>query len=611
MAPEVLVSGRWVPIDARPSVVEDALIRLRGLDRGAEVCLGEVKVGPHDPDRPFRLSDFDDLRSHAGILSVACAGELLGEIDVVPGKLSMEAWRSLRADLEQTWTGLLFDPASATSLPADGPDPRILWSRLRHVVTDLSDRPVEVLSTGTRWVRQDRVRSGGQYNAAVARASLCGRPGRTRGLVTTIAEPERALVRDCLVRLHALAHRRVDAHDVVDAVGRFLSSGLFAAPSRAAVSVTHLARHEPRLRQVVAVRQELVHSHVVVTEGPGALRLGVKGLDRLYEYWVFLQVLRSLRRALGEPLAPAFEVLGTRLSGQRMRLEIPPGTEVEFPGGVVAVFTPTLTSNSHRSWRGLEVVAPPVGSGQIGHDFVTPDVVVLRQGETDEVVVIDAKYRARHAIDGALWQVHQKYGRLRRHGVGVAREVLVLHPQPGLKLSWAGHRAVPGVPGIGLDGELWPDDWVAKNGPDVTDRPPARGSSVDPSIAGLEDFTEAEMVLCDQEWTARAVGSRRIDMRALRDQFGSASSCHLVGSARGPRASFQYAAMLRGWRVAVAEHRHEVLAECLRIVDDESPRSVLLIGADPILRRELEARCPSVIAIDDAERLPESIFLGG
>jgi hypothetical protein len=253
-----------------------------------------------------------------------------------------------------------------------------------------------------------------------------------------VSEPERALVRDCLQRLEGLARRHPRGGGVSTAVKRFLTTEPFAAPCRSAVMVTHMARHEPRLRQVVRVREQVLNASEVITEGPGDLRLGVKGMDRLYEYWVYLKVLQHLEGRFGAPLGDGFAQLGVKLRNGRLRLELPNGTSVSFPGGIHAAFTPTVTQSGRASWMGLELVSLPPAVDQLSPTHITPDVVVFREGDGGDAVVIDAKYRARHAIDHSLWDVHRKYSRIRHGGMGVVSQVVVAHPHESLEFRWAG-----------------------------------------------------------------------------------------------------------------------------------------------------------------------------
>ena len=63
-------------------------------------------------------------------------------------------------------------------------------------------------------------------------------------------------------------------------------------------------RTDPRYRQVLAVYRALDQPYLHATEGPGELRLGVRGMVRLYEYWVYLQVLQAAREMYGPLLEP-------------------------------------------------------------------------------------------------------------------------------------------------------------------------------------------------------------------------------------------------------------------------------------------------------------------
>ena len=205
---------------------------------------------------------------------------------------------------------------------------------------------------------------------------------------------------------------------------------------------------DPRYRQIDKVLRILDRSEAHATEGPGEARLGVKGIIRLYEYWVFLQVLEACRQRFGTPVAPGFEVLGHMTGAGIIRLEIPAGTTVSFANDVHVAFEPRITS-SGSGWQGLENVPHP--NSAMAQQLITPDVVMLRLGSEPEAVIIDAKYVGRYWVEFEAAKVHSRYSRIRFRGKPVVRHVLAAHPHDGINYVWAGYGSVPMIPGKPTD----------------------------------------------------------------------------------------------------------------------------------------------------------------
>jgi len=196
-------------------------------------------------------------------------------------------------------------------------------------------------------------------------------------------------------------------------------------------------RSDARYRQVLAVHQVLDRPELKPTEGPGELRLGVPALPRLYEYWVFLQVLVTLQEKLGPPDPPGFDVLSINLTNGRRRLEMSPGTTVTFGGNLHAAFEPSITTKAD-GWKGIEYVPHP---DQKRQQFrATPDVVVFQERSGEPcLLVLDAKYVSRHMVEYDAARIHAKYARMRWEGRPVVRDVLAVHPHAGLDARWAGY----------------------------------------------------------------------------------------------------------------------------------------------------------------------------
>lgn len=453
---EVRAATRWIPLGTKPvEVREDAELRLRGLAPGQTIQAGPVPVtaGATGEVR-FRLIDNPALRLQLGLVAIAVDGSPIGEIDVKPGKMTEAAYRQLRADLEHTWAHLVLDADAPTAVAGTDPDPVDLWFELGPAMEALrGDHPSTLGLVETR-LRLSRVRSPSSLSPEMVVADSRGRPGRTRVVGPVLDENARALTRDCLQRLHALALRHQRGANVAAQVGRYLSQAPFDRSSTHVVRPTHTTRCNPHLHKVLAVRRHLLHPDAALTEGPGELRLGVAAIDRLYEYWVFLQVLLATEARYGPPLGAGYRPLARKLPAERLRLELPAGTTVEFPGGVHVAFEPLITLSGRGSWFGLAATPNPLA--RRAQETFTPDVVVLHRGAAGHAVVIDAKYRARHAIDHALGETHAKYGRLTHDGHGIVDSVVVAHPHEGLTLRYAGMLAAPFVPGTVTPCLPWP-----------------------------------------------------------------------------------------------------------------------------------------------------------
>ncbi len=432
-----------------PQVPESGALRLRGFDGGETVMLGPLPFcADADGCLCLRLSAEDGVRGHLGLIEVRReSGVAVGEIEVVPDKLSEAAYELLRADLERTWVGLLFDPDGVGRLRGVLPSPVELWRELEQPLRDIAAEPRSVIATREGARRLESVRRPCELTAGVVRASRLDRAGRSRVLSRDVGTPENALVAETLRRLAFYARRRVDGFEVATSASRLLRSEPFAscaAPRRGMEASRLRTLHDPRYRRVDQVRRILDRPEAHATEGPGEARLGVKAMPRLYEYWVFLQVLEACRERYGAPAAPGFAVLGSRSRSGTVRLGIPAGATVTFPGDVHVSFEPRIMS-SGRGWQGLENVPHP--DRRLAQDLITPDVVVLRRGPEPALVVFDAKYVARHMVDYEASKIHARYSRIRLHGQPVVRNVLAAHPHQGKDALWAGYGAVQMAPG--------------------------------------------------------------------------------------------------------------------------------------------------------------------
>ncbi|MDE0065889.1 MAG: hypothetical protein OXN44_03345 [Acidimicrobiaceae bacterium] len=403
------------------------------------------------------------------------SGASAGEFEIVPDKTSEDAFQALRVALESVWSGLIFDPDGVSRLRGQLPSPHKLWRAIEKPVRDIAAEPRSILTRGEGVRRLEAVRKPSELTSGVirvsaamasragpnpdgvsdrnaaARADWPTRPARTSLVVREVAIPENALVAETLRRLAAYARRQPDGLTVATLANRalreqpFVSCGPFRGATESALART---LHDQRYRQIAKVLRLLNRPEAHATEGPGEARLGVKGMIRLYEYWVFLQVLVACRKKYGPPIEAGFDVLGTRTASGTTRLEIPQGATVRFAGGVHVGFEPTISS-SGRDWCGLENVPHP--DNKLAQQMITPDVVMLRLGPLPSAVVFDAKYVGRHWVETEAARIHTRYSRIRLQGRPVVRHVLAVHPHEGIDYLWAGYGSVPMIPGEPVD----------------------------------------------------------------------------------------------------------------------------------------------------------------
>lgn len=451
MTVEVRTRSGWVPLrpGAAPTIDESLLFELRGLIAGSTVVIGTERRESTDGTASIRLADIESLRGHLGLIEVVIDGRPAGEIDVRPDKLSEPAYRALRADLQRTWTGLVFDPEGISRLQASLPPPADLWARIEKPVRDIAAMPRERLVDQQIVRRANQARRARELTPSVVRAAARGGAGLARAPRTTVLSPETAMVADALHRLRGYAAGHPDGQEVATSIGMILRQSPFKeqGPPVAARPTTWGMRADQRYRRVHAVYQVLMRPELEPTEGPGELRLGVQGMIRLFEYWVFLQVLIQCASRFGPPEPPGFAPLARPLPGGRARLDLPAGTTVTFPGNVHVAFEPSITARGD-GWMGLEYVPHPDPTKYQGR--ATPDVVVFADGDDPWALVVDAKYVGRSWVERASADIHAKYSRMRRLGIPVVRNVMAVHPHQGLQAHWAGYGHLGMSPGGGI-----------------------------------------------------------------------------------------------------------------------------------------------------------------
>jgi hypothetical protein len=280
----------------------------------------------------------------------------------------------------------------------------------------------------------------------LVRRSQLGLPTEVRVPSRVISSAEAAVVSDTLDRLERLAigQRDGDTARRVAALARRVPWDAAQRGRHRITSVPWGVRSDARYRRIFAVWQLLNRPELEPTVGPGELRLGVKALPRLFEYWTFLQVIRCAEAAYGPPLTDLTSVLSQSVGPHGRLLELVAGTEVEFPGGIVAAFEPAI-SVTGRSWRNIEFVPHP--KRDRNRSLATPDVVVLRTGPDPEAVIIDAKYVARNNVHSDATEIHDKYARMRIAGRPIVTNVIAVHPHADLRAQWSGYAFVGAAPG--------------------------------------------------------------------------------------------------------------------------------------------------------------------
>lgn len=597
-----------------PQVTESSPIRLTGLPSGTGVTLagvelrsdanGTVEVVPKDDDR---------FEGHVGLVEVLVEGRLVGEIEIIPDKFSEPQYQRLRAELQRVWTDLVFDPVGAASVEAGPPPANVLWQRLRPHVASILEHPSETLRIGQGVRRFDQVRRASELTPAVLRTRDRGGSALSRVLERSsdTAESHLAGATLALLRNHA---RRSDP-DLARHLERLLTNRLFARADQPVARITWGMRSDRRYREFLAVHRLLRRPELAPTEGPGELRLGVKALPRLYEYWAFLQVLLAAIERYGQPLTGSLDQLAVPTGGNRRRLELVPGTTVTFPGDIHVAFEPSIRANG-RGWMDLEYVPHP--DPERSQLRATPDVVVFRATERPWLTVFDAKYVGRSWVEMAATRTHEKYARMRWHGNPVVRDVLVLHPHVGLSARWSGYGhtwanpdSTPPLPLPLAGGADAPTPTrSAVDRPDRPERSPRstpRSPEADRSEATTAVGGGPVTVVADQYWMHQQLGSRRIDLRDLSAHTSRpAASRRIVVMPRlGQLISFAAAAEARGWEVHWTDSYEradqlEAIREIIAVAQRDG--TVTLVSADPALAQHIR---PVDRVFSDLDLLPD------
>jgi hypothetical protein len=206
--------------------------------------------------------------------------------------------------------------------------------------------------------------------------------------------------------------------------------------------------------------QLLNRREVIVVEGPGEIRDGIRAMQDLWEYWVFLQTVRLCNEKFGEPPNQQLKSLAKPISDNRIRLELPQQTTIEYSNGLLVSYEPIIVKTPSESWRRL-CLAPIDYEGSNWKR--TPDVVLFRPGPVPRAVVLDAKYVGKGYVEEDSIKIHKSYGRLTFEDKSVRSEVFAVHTHEGFQAHYAGHGHFAMWPGNSINAEqvfefLFPED---------------------------------------------------------------------------------------------------------------------------------------------------------
>ena len=203
---EMRAGRAWLPLatgERVPEVAESSILVLRGFESGESFAMGPHQFEADTQGRfEERLKGLERLRGQLGLIEVRRhSGTAAGEFTVVPDKISEPAFQTLRAALERTWAGLIFDPAGTSRLRGVLPAPADLWHAIEDPLRDIVAEPRSVIASGEGTRRIESVRRPWELTPGLVRASQLQRAGRSRVLVRDVATPENSLVAETLRRL--------------------------------------------------------------------------------------------------------------------------------------------------------------------------------------------------------------------------------------------------------------------------------------------------------------------------------------------------------------------------------------------------------------------------
>lgn len=440
--------GRMVSVEHRDPVI------LRGLraSEGGRVVHGRVDFGGQVGRSGFEVR-------------VDGAPEVDFEVEVFPAKLDYaEDYARLREETGEILAGLVLEYLRSTfhlGVDRHAPAPtRLEWiALLRHAADDLERALAEISREPRRDVapadepaRAERVRRADPgVRRAVLRGAGAGGPvllpggppvrerlpgGRPR---LTLDTPEHRWIAAQLAGVRrglsnllreeaALPQtpRRARAREELDALERRVARMLRAEPLAAVAGSPPPGLASPRLTRAPGYREAhraclLLRLGLSLEGGP--VRLALKDLALLYEYWCFLAVARVLAARAGSGL-PARRLLAVEERGLRVLLRRGREQSLSFdlPDGKRAV----LTYNPR--FGGEPLLVPQ-----------QPDLLLEVRGPDGDAVraVLDAKYRVtaapeyveRYGSPGppedALNGLHRYRDAIVRPGPGTAPERIV------------------------------------------------------------------------------------------------------------------------------------------------------------------------------------------
>ena len=605
------------PIRERIDLREDENLELFELEPFEEFHIGNLLCQADEFGQfKFNFMASDEFRCHLGLIPITANDKSGFEVNVLPGKFTQTEFEILKDELQAVWAGIFLDSEGVSAVQAMQQSKKAneLWDRrARRALESLLETPPSQLESRPTLVPISRVRQLGTPDVRLVLAKERGLPLQALAPTPTVKSAELYFVRDTLTRLQALAKRQIgysapgskDHFELLEtsrSIGKFLRHPtLQVPPTRCRPS--HLMSTDRRLRIFLTLRASLAQLDAPIIVGPGDLRLGVKGIDRIYEIWVFMKVLQAAMNIYGQPLS-GLENLATQTTSDKLDLHIADGAVVVFPGDIRICFTPSIYTNSQWSWEELDFFPNPIMEKPPMK--TTPDVMVL--GPNDDAIVIDAKYQARHYIDESTAKVHAKYSRYRRQGRGVVAQVLSAHPHADISYQYAGYSALPFVPGHEIPELPWPKASIPQDAlvsptsvetlltelvqeHEVPIIPILGQPETNPAATTTRTPTTSRpstirwgrnpgVAIIDLAWVFDVMNNRKVDFGRLAKQCQIDRGCVGVVATitRHESSAFINFARQSGWKVIHGEQRQDVLAATRSLLNELTPEEVIMVS---------------------------------
>lgn len=596
-----------VPLEVTPRVPELAPVQLQGCPPGSTVRVGPTEVIAS----PAGYAIFDDFRAaslngYVGVLDVEVDGVVIGTIEVVPSKMSRDAYLVLLAELRAVWGDLVVDSEGARalsvvemeSLQRRQSSAAALFSRVERSIRAALEHPAVELTVERVPARAESVNSPIGLTSSVVRNMAVGRVGWSRRIARKPSESALDLVADTL---RTLAQKAADEGDIqtLERCRRLLSHHLMRGRRPGHVVLSWVVRSDDRYRRILDVHNSLKSSETDRVVGPQEVALGVRALPKLFEYWVFLRTLLEVERTLGSPES-GYDHLARPLKAGRFQLEIQPGTTVRYPGGVLVAYSPEIGATA--GWQGLRLAPHPL-LDRGGPPVATPDVVVLFESSHRSAVVIDAKYVGAHNLDREAVKVHQKYGRFTHRGVPVVRSTWVAHPHARSE-RWAGYGMLPSGPEVsGFELDLLGELGVHAR------RGSASAESEEPGRAQVD---RELVILLDQSWSREMLNARRIDLALAKERIAAGRRVRAAIVVIPPIAAldgFEAAVRSAGWRTHRTKTvlRSNVVRTLFALAERSIDRGleVVVVSALPDIRELCATLDPPVEWFTNLSSIPE------